>query len=49
MRTRLNKFSPEEQAQLINWGYALADAALHSRFDMAIADPQGLPEADYLI
>ena len=49
MRTRLNKFTPEEQAQLINWGYALADSALRSRFDMAIAAPAGLPEADYLI
>lgn len=28
IRTRLNKFSAEEQGLLINWGYALADAAL---------------------
>lgn len=28
IRTRLNKFSPEEQGKLINWGYALTDAAL---------------------
>lgn len=28
VRTRLNKFSEAEQCQLINWGYALADAAL---------------------
>lgn len=28
IRTRLNRFSDEEQGQLINWGYALADAAL---------------------
>lgn len=28
VRTRLNAFSSEEQGQLINWGYALADAAL---------------------
>jgi NTE family protein len=46
MRTRLNKFSPTEQARLINWGYALADAGLRSRFDKAIADPAGLPCAD---
>lgn len=31
MRTRLNGFSDREQASLINWGYALADAALRSR------------------
>jgi NTE family protein len=28
IRTRLDPFSPQEQGQLINWGYALADAAL---------------------
>jgi len=28
MRTRLDRFSEPEQGQLINWGYALADAAL---------------------
>jgi len=28
MRTRLNAFDAEEQGRLINWGYALADAAV---------------------
>jgi NTE family protein len=28
MRTRLDRFNEREQRQLINWGYALADAAL---------------------
>jgi len=28
MRTRLNSFKPVEQAGLVNWGYALCDAAL---------------------
>jgi NTE family protein len=28
VRTRLNKFSPEEQGQLMNWGYVLADTAI---------------------
>jgi NTE family protein len=28
IRTRLNAFSDEEQGHLINWGYALADAAI---------------------
>jgi len=28
MRTRLNAFSEEEQCRLVNWGYALADAAV---------------------
>jgi NTE family protein len=28
VRTRLNRFSPEEQGNLINWGYALTDTAM---------------------
>ena len=28
MRTRLNPFSNQEQGELVNWGYALADAAV---------------------
>ncbi|MFN0298806.1 MAG: hypothetical protein ACKVQU_00475 [Burkholderiales bacterium] len=28
IRTRLNQFSAEEQGRLINWGYALTDAAM---------------------
>jgi NTE family protein len=28
MRTRLNRFSANEQERLINWGYALTDAAM---------------------
>lgn len=31
IRTRLNRFSPEEQGRLINWGYALCDVALRGR------------------
>jgi NTE family protein len=30
IRTRLNRFSDQEQGELINWGYALTDAALHA-------------------
>ncbi len=30
MRTRLNEFKPEEQLRLINWGYAVCDAAMRS-------------------
>ena len=43
MRTRLNKFSPEEQGRLINWGYALADAALRSRYNKTIVAAASLP------
>ena len=38
MRTRLNTFSEQEQCELINWGYALADAALRTHAG-APADP----------
>ncbi len=43
MRTRLNRFADDEQRRLINWGYALSDAALRSRFDISIAESNGLP------
>jgi NTE family protein len=39
IRTRLNPFTAKEQAQLINWGYALADAAMRSGVDTAL--PKG--------
>jgi hypothetical protein len=35
----LNPFTAKEQAQLINWGYALADAAMRSGVDTAL--PKG--------
>jgi len=31
VRTRLNRFTGEEQGYLINWGYALCDAAIRGR------------------
>jgi len=31
IRTRLDKFSEQEQCELINWGYAVTDAALRSK------------------
>jgi NTE family protein len=49
MRTRLNKFNDKEQGQLINWGFALADSALRSRYDANIAALQALPVTDTLI
>jgi NTE family protein len=36
--TRLRAYSPEEQGRLINWGYALADAALRTRAGVDVAD-----------
>ncbi|MGA1867760.1 MAG: patatin-like phospholipase family protein [bacterium] len=49
MRTRLNRFTPEEQGRLINWGYALTDAALRSRYDKNIAPATQFPLLDYTI
>lgn len=46
MRTRLSRFSPPEQGRLINWGYALCDAALRRHLPEACAGapPGRLPE-----
>lgn len=30
IRTRLDRFNEEEQCELINWGYAVSDAAVHA-------------------
>lgn len=37
IRTRLNPFSDAEQGELINWGYALADAALRKYVNQSLA------------
>jgi len=42
VRTRLNCFSDQEQGWLINWGYALADAALRAH----VLDP-GVPAGNW--
>ena len=39
IRTRLNPFTDEEQEQLINWGYALCDAAVRSYVPQVINAP----------
>ena len=43
VRTRLNKFNADEQEQLINWGYALADAAMRRHVLEPGAKPGRLP------
>jgi NTE family protein len=43
IRTRLNRFSAEEQERLINWGYALADAAMRRHVLQKGAMPGRLP------
>ncbi len=41
--TRLTRMDPLIQERLINWGYAVCDAAVRSRYDPTIAKPQGFP------
>lgn len=45
IRTRLNRFSDHEQGELINWGYALADAAIRKHAPSLIAS--GSPPAQW--
>jgi NTE family protein len=42
IRTRLNPFKPDEQGRLVNWGYALTDAAMR-RYVEPDATPGRLP------
>lgn len=37
IRTRLDSFSPQEQGELINWGYALCDAAVRRHAPQLVA------------
>jgi NTE family protein len=43
IRTRLNPFTQAEQESLINWGYAVCDAAVRTYFDQQAAPPPGWP------
>lgn len=43
IRTRLNAFDRSEQERLINWGYALCDAAMRSFIDNAARPPTQWP------
>jgi NTE family protein len=43
LRTRLNRFRDSEQEQLINWGYALADAGMRRHVLGTDAEPGALP------
>ena len=45
LRTRLDAFSDEEQRRLIDWGYALCDAALRRRMPELVGAPGRLPSA----
>ena len=45
--TRLKAFSAKDQGHLINWGYALADAAIRCYVDPDFKKSDTLPLADY--
>jgi NTE family protein len=47
VRTRLNEFSTAEQETLINWGYALCDAAMRSYVEPTSDPPLAWPCADH--
>ena len=41
--TRLERMDDDLQERLINWGYAVCDAALRKHVDPAIAAPAAFP------
>ncbi len=49
IRTRLNPFNEAEQCSLINWGYAVADAAMRKYVEPAAARPAGWPYPVYAL
>ena len=49
IRTRLNPFNQAEQESLINWGYAVCDAAIRTYFDTKAAPPPGWPYPAYAL
>jgi NTE family protein len=44
--TRLKKTPPLLQERLINWGYAVCDAAIRTHLDPSLPAPSGFPYAD---
>lgn len=44
--TRLKKTDPVIQERLVNWGYAVCDAALRKHLDPQLAAPSGFPYAE---
>ncbi len=42
-RTRLGKLSAERQQRLVNWGYAVSDAAIRAHVDQKAPPPAGFP------
>jgi NTE family protein len=42
-KTRLKRLDPVVQERIINWGYAICDAAMRKWVDPALQPPQGFP------
>jgi NTE family protein len=49
LRTRLNPFSEEEQGELINWGYAVCDAAMRRHVLTGPVPPPAWPVPAYAL
>jgi NTE family protein len=47
IRTRLDRFREQEQCELINWGYAVSDAAIRSRASQLPNKPVPPPKLPY--
>jgi NTE family protein len=43
IKTRLQRLAPEMQERLINWGYAVCDAALRCHYEPLTPSPGGFP------
>jgi NTE family protein len=43
VKTRLKRLEPDVQERLINWGYAVCDAAMRKHVDATAAKPAGFP------
>jgi NTE family protein len=41
--TRLSKIAERDRRRLVNWGYAIVDAAMRSHLDTSLPDPEGWP------
>ena len=46
-RTRLNSFSDEEKARMVNWGYLQCDLSIRSHFRREAVPPSSLPYPEY--
>jgi NTE family protein len=46
IKTRLKSMDRKDQKRLINWGYAVSDAALRKHLETSAAAPAGFPYPD---